>query len=338
MTADVVQAPADPRPMPLLQVSDLCRYFRIKSQRLFGRHDNVQAVDGISFAINEGETLGLVGESGCGKSTTGRLVLGILPPTAGEILFDGRDIATLEPEDWRATRLSMQMIFQDPLSALDPRMTIGAQIREGLDIHELGTIEERNHKVGEMLDAVVLPRSLAQRYPHELSGGQQQRVVIARALILEPRLIVCDEPVSALDVSVQAQIVNLLSDLQQRFNVAYLFISHDLSVVRHISGRIAVMYLGQIVEEADRDDLFDHPRHPYTRALLSAIPVPDPRVKPDRMILKGDPPSVINPPSGCRFHTRCPFAKPLCSEQVPALKAIESTHRVACHLVEAGEL
>jgi len=338
MMADAHLPPADPQPMPLLQVSDLCRYFRIKSQRLFGQHDNVQAVDGISFSINEGETLGLVGESGCGKSTTGRLVLGILPPTAGKILFEGRDIATFEPEEWRATRLDLQMIFQDPLSALDPRMTIGAQIREGLDIHELGTIEERNHKVEEMLDAVVLPRSLAQRYPHELSGGQQQRVVIARALILEPRLIVCDEPVSALDVSVQAQIVNLLSDLQQRFNVAYLFISHDLSVVRHISGRIAVMYLGQIVEEADRDDLFDHPRHPYTRALLSAIPVPDPRVKRDRMILKGDPPSVINPPSGCRFHTRCPFAKPLCSERVPALKAMGSNHRVACHLVEAGEL
>ena len=338
MTADVDQALADPQSMPLLQVSDLRRYFKIKSQRLFGQHDNVQAVDGISFTINEGETLGLVGESGCGKSTTGRLVLGILPPTAGKILFAGRDIATLEPEDWRATRLDLQMIFQDPLSALDPRMTIGGQIREGLDIHELGTIEERDRKVEEMLDAVVLPRSLAQRYPHELSGGQQQRVVIARALILEPRLIVCDEPVSALDVSVQAQIVNLLSDLQQRFNVAYLFISHDLSVVRHVSGRIAVMYLGQIVEEAERDDLFDHPRHPYTRALLSAIPVPDPLVKRDRTILRGDPPSVIDPPSGCRFHTRCPFAKPLCSERVPALKTIDSTHRVACHLVESGEL
>ncbi len=338
MTADAHLAPADPRPMPLLQVSDLRRYFRIKSQRLFGQHDNLKAVDGISFSINEGETLGLVGESGCGKSTTGRLVLGILPPTAGEILFEGRDLATLDPKDWRATRLSMQMIFQDPLAALDPRMTIGAQIREGLDIHEIGTVEEREQKVEAMFDAVVLSRSLAQRYPHELSGGQQQRVVIARALILEPRLIVCDEPVSALDVSVQAQVVNLLADLQRRFNVAYLFISHDLSVVRHISGRIAVMYLGQIVEEADRDDLFDHPRHPYTRALLSAIPVPDPRVKRDRTILKGDPPSAIDPPSGCRFHTRCPFAKPLCSEQVPALKAIESTHRVACHLVEAGEL
>ena len=323
---------------PILEVTDLTRHFRLKRRGLFGTHETVKAVDGVSFCLGQGQTLGLVGESGCGKSTTGRLVLGILPPTAGTVHFEGEDMAGLEDDDWRAVRLDLQMIFQDPLSALDPRMTIGAQVREPLDIHDVGSIEERERRVRDMLDAVVLPGGLAHRYPHELSGGQQQRVVIARALIMEPRLIVCDEPVSALDVSVQAQVVNLLRDLQQRFNVAYLFISHDLSVVRHISQRIAVMYLGLIVEEGARDDLFDHPRHPYTRALLSAIPVPDPKVKRERIILEGDPPSAIDPPPGCRFHTRCPFAEPLCSERTPELESVGSDHRVSCHLVEAGKL
>ena len=325
-------------PALILEVEDLARYFRLKRRGLFGARETVKAVDGVSFTLKEGETLGLVGESGCGKSTTGRLVLGILPPTAGKVCFSGKDLAQLEDDDWRAVRLDLQMIFQDALSALDPRMTVATQVREPLDIHEVGRMEERNRRVQEMLDAVVLPGGLAHRYPHELSGGQQQRVVIARALILEPRLIVCDEPVSALDVSVQAQVVNLLAELQRRFNVAYLFISHDLSVVRHISHRIGVMYLGRIVEEGKRDDLFDRPRHPYTRALLSAIPVPDPKVKRERLILEGDPPSAIAPPSGCRFHTRCPFAEPVCSERTPELKPVGAYHRVACHLVESGRL
>ncbi|MEE9250582.1 MAG: oligopeptide/dipeptide ABC transporter ATP-binding protein [Alphaproteobacteria bacterium] len=323
---------------PLLEVRNLYRYFTTKRRFLFGPRAQVQAVDGVSFSLDDGETLGLVGESGCGKSTTGRLVLNILTPSAGEIRFEGSDFAGLGREDWRALRLDMQMIFQDPLSALDPRMTIGDQVKEALEIHGIGTAEEQAAKVDDMLDAVGLPPGIAQRYPHELSGGQQQRVVIARALILQPKLIVCDEPVSALDVSIQAQVINLLKDLQARFKVAYLFISHDLSVVRHISDRIAVMYLGQIVEMAERDELFDGPRHPYTKALISAIPIPDPRVRRERVILHGDPPSAIDPPSGCRFHTRCPFAKAVCGEKVPALKPTGEGHVVACHLVEAGEL
>lgn len=323
---------------PLLEVKALYRYFRIKKRHLFGPAAKVQAVDGVSFTLDEGETLGLVGESGCGKSTTGRLVLNILTPSAGEIRFDGADVTGLDPEDWRALRLDMQMIFQDSLSALDPRMNIGDQIREPLDIHGIGNARERADKVNEMLDAVGLPLGVVQRYPHELSGGQQQRVVIARALILRPRLIVCDEPVSALDVSIQAQVINLLRDLQARFKVAYLFISHDLSVVRHISDRIAVMYLGQIVEMAPRDELFDRPRHPYTKALIAAIPIPDPKIRRERVILHGDPPSAIDPPAGCRFHTRCPHAKPICGTEVPVLKPVAAGHLVACHLVESGEL
>ena len=323
---------------PLLEVKALYRYFRIKKRHLFGRAAKVQAVDGVSFTLEEGETLGLVGESGCGKSTTGRLVLNILTPSAGEIRFDGADVTGLDPKDWRALRLDMQMIFQDSLSALDPRMNIGDQIREPLDIHDIGNARERADKVNGMLDAVGLPLGVVQRYPHELSGGQQQRVVIARALILRPRLIVCDEPVSALDVSIQAQVINLLRDLQARFKVAYLFISHDLSVVRHISDRIAVMYLGQIVETAARDELFDRPRHPYTKALIAAIPIPDPKIRRERVILHGDPPSAIDPPAGCRFHTRCPHAKPICGTEVPVLKPVAAGHLVACHLVESGEL
>jgi oligopeptide/dipeptide ABC transporter ATP-binding protein len=319
---------------PLLEVRDLVRHFRIGAQALFRRPETVRAVDGVSFRLDAGETLGIVGESGCGKSTTGRLVLGIDRPTSGEIRFDGRSVDRLPIKDWRRMRCDMQMIFQDPYGALDPRISVARQIREPLDIHGIGTPEERNAQVDDMFDAVRLPQPLRDRYPHELSGGQQQRVVIARALVLRPKLLVCDEPVSALDVSVQAQVVNLLASLQRQFGMAYLFISHDLKIVRHICRRVAVMYLGEIIETADRKELFDRPDHPYTQSLISAIPVPDPTVSRTRILLKGDPPSPIRMPSGCRFHTRCPFAESICAERKPALREVGPRHHAACHFAE----
>ena len=319
---------------PLMEVRDLVRHFRLGRNTLFGKPALVRAVDGISLHLNAGETLGIVGESGCGKSTTGRLVLGIDEPTAGEVRFEGQSLGDLSIQEWRRQRCDMQMIFQDPYGALDPRMSVAQQIKEPLDIHEIGTDTERQSQVDEMLDAVGLPRAVRDRFPHELSGGQQQRVVIARALVLRPKLIVCDEPVSALDVSVQAQVVNLLATLQQQLQLSYLFISHDLGIVRHICERVAVMYLGRIVETAARHDLFDRPLHPYSRALISAIPIPDPEITHDRLILEGDPPSPVDIPRGCRFHTRCPFAEAACREEEPPLRAMGPGRNVACHFAE----
>jgi oligopeptide transport system ATP-binding protein len=318
---------------PLLSVRQLVRHFRRRRAHPFDRPDVVRAVDGIDFELAHGETLSIVGESGCGKTTTGRLVLGIDDPTSGSVFFEGKDVSRLPDAEWRALRLDLQMIFQDPMGALDPRMTAEQQIREPLEIHDIGSEEERDRKVTEVLEAVSLPDAMRTRYPHELSGGQQQRVVIARALILEPKLVVCDEPISALDVSVQAQVVNLLANLQKERGISYLFISHDLKVVRFVSHRVAVMYLGEIVEIGTRDTLFNEPLHPYTQALISAIPVPDPDAKKDRIILAGDPPSPVSPPSGCRFHTRCPYAQPLCAETIPELLSAKGDRKVACHLV-----
>jgi oligopeptide transport system ATP-binding protein len=318
----------------ILTVDNLVRHFRKRRTHPFAKSSVIRAVDGISFELRKGETLGLVGESGCGKSTTGRLVLGIDEPTAGTVAFAGKPVSGMTAQEWRSLRRDMQMVFQDPLGALDPRMTAEEQIAEPLEIHEIGTKAERQAMVSEMLSAVGLPEPMKTRFPHELSGGQQQRVVIARALILKPRLIVCDEPVSALDVSVQAQVVNLLAELQQKFDLTYLFISHDLKVVRHLSHRVAVMYLGEIVEAGKRDPLFDSPLHPYTQALMSAVPVPDPDITPNRIILSGDPPSPVDPPSGCRFHTRCPYAESICAERKPELKEAEQGQWVACHIAD----
>ncbi len=320
----------------LVDVKDLYKYFPIHAG-LMSRHvADVKAVDGVSFSIYEGETLGLVGESGSGKTTIGRLLLRLLPVTGGEIDFEGQSVVRLKQNDLRVLRRKMQIIFQDPFASLNPRMTVGDIIAEPLRIHGLARGKAVDERVQDLLKRVGLRPYHANRYPHEFSGGQRQRVGIARALAVDPKFIVCDEPVSALDVSIQAQVINLLEDLQQQFGLTYLFIAHDLSVVRHISTRVAVMYVGKIVETADRDELYMRPLHPYTQALLSAIPIPDPALEKrrKRIVLTGDIPSPVNPPSGCRFHTRCPVAFERCTTEEPPFKEYSSGHFAACHWVE----
>jgi oligopeptide transport system ATP-binding protein len=319
---------------PLLRVSRLVKNFPVAHNVLSGSREQVHAVDDISFEIGRGETLGLVGESGCGKSTTGRCVLRLVEPTAGEIWLDGESVTAMDGKALGAVRRDMQIIFQDPYASLNPRMTIGTIIGEALTIHKLAaTRAEFEDRIVELLRLVGLNSDHMRRYPHEFSGGQRQRIGIARALAVSPKLIVCDEPVSALDVSVQAQVINLLADLQDEFRLSYLFIAHDLAVVQHISSRVAVMYLGRIVELAPAEALYENPRHPYTEALLSAVPVPDPTLKKQRLRLEGDVPNPIHPPSGCHFHTRCPIRElPLCSTVKPELKQTADGHWVACHL------
>lgn len=321
-------------PQKLLEVRDLRKYFSL-SAGLFGSGGRVvKAVDGVSFWVRRGETLGLVGETGCGKTTVGRTVVRLYQPTAGSVVFDGTDISNLREEELRPFRKRMQMVFQDPYASLNPRMTVGEIIAEPLEMHTNLSKRERQERVFQLLELVRLNREHANRFPHEFSGGQRQRIGLARALAVEPEFIVCDEPISALDVSIQAQIVNMFEDLQQQFGLTYLFIAHDLSMVKHISSRVAVMYLGKIVELASSAELYEKPLHPYTQALLSAIPIPDPRVEAERkrIILEGDVPSPVNPPSGCRFRTRCRYATAECAEAEPPLRDVGAGHLVACHI------
>ena len=318
----------------LVEVNNLVKYFPVRAGLLQRVVNQVKAVDDVSFIVKRGETLGLVGESGCGKTTVGRTMLRLIEPTAGAVKFEGNDVFSMQPRELKAARRDMQIIFQDPYASLDPRVPIGESVMEGLQIHGIGSPKERVDIMMETLKKVGLEDYHARRYPHEFSGGQRQRIGIARALALRPKFIICDEPVSALDVSIQSQVLNILKDLQTEFGLTYLFIAHNLSVVEHVSDRVAVMYLGKMVELASREDLFREPLHPYTQALMSAIPVANPRLKKQRMILKGDVPSPLNPPSGCRFHTRCPWAIEICSQQEPEFKELLPGHWAACWVAE----
>lgn len=318
----------------LVEVKNLKKYYPVRGGLLRRVVDWVKAVDEISFEIRKGETLGLVGESGCGKTTVGRTILNLLEPTAGEVYFEGKNVFDLGRKELKELRRDMQIIFQDPYSSLDPRMTIGNSIGEGLKIHQVGSSQDRFERVSDLLEKVGLEEYHAHRFPHEFSGGQRQRIGIACALSVQPKFIVCDEPVSALDVSIQSQVLNLLKDLQKEFGLAYLFIAHNLSVVEHISDRVAVMYLGKIVENASREELFGNPLHPYTQALMSAVPIPDPDVTRERIILEGDVPSPLNPPSGCRFHPRCPWAMDICAREEPQMQEFLPEHRAACWKVQ----
>ena len=318
----------------LVEVKNLVKYFPVRAGLLQRVVNQVKAVDDVSFFVRKGETLGLVGESGCGKTTVGRTMLRLIEPTSGTVQFDDKEVFSLRPREMKVVRRDMQIIFQDPYASLDPRVPIGESIMEGLHIHQIGTRRERAEILRETLKKVGLEDYHARRYPHEFSGGQRQRIGIARALALRPRFIICDEPVSALDVSIQSQVLNILKDLQTEFGLTYLFIAHNLSVVEHVSDRVAVMYLGKVVELATREELFRKPLHPYTMALMTAIPVPNPRLKRQRTILKGDVPSPLNPPRGCRFHPRCPVALEKCSQEEPQFKELLPDHWVACWVAE----
>jgi len=322
----------------LLVVNNLKKHFPVRSGLLQRVSAWVKAVDGVTFSIRSGETFGLVGESGCGKTTVGRTILRLQEATAGSVTFGGEDVFSMGRNGLKALRRNMQIVFQDPYSSLDPRMPVGAIIAEGLQIHGIGNAAEQREIVQEMLGKVGLNPYHAQRYPHEFSGGQRQRIGIARALALQPQFIICDEPVSALDVSIQSQVLNLLRKLQAEYGLTYLFIAHNLSVVEHISDRVGVMYLGKMAEIASREELFSNPLHPYTQALMSAIPIPDPKRTRQRIVLKGDVPSPLKPPSGCRFHTRCPIATDICSAQEPVFEEKLPEHWVACHLVERNQM
>jgi oligopeptide/dipeptide ABC transporter ATP-binding protein len=328
---------------PLLIVEELRKHFPVRGGVLFRKIADVKAVDGVSFRVNQGETFGLVGESGCGKSTLAKVLIRLLEPTSGRVVFSGQDLATMSRQQVADWRRQIQMIFQDPFDSLNPRHTVGQILREPLDIHGIGTPAQREEKVHSLLSQVGLPQSAADRFPHEFSGGQRQRIGIARALALNPKIIICDEPVSALDVSIQSQILNLLVDLQRQYGITLVFVAHDLAAVKFISDRIAVMYLGKIVETADADELYANPKHPYTQALLRAIPSAQSRDKRQHKPIEGDIPSPMNPPPGCRFHTRCPHRMPRCSQEEPATRELKSKaassvpHTVACHLVEAQD-